>query len=76
MTSISYHYFLVESASHALRIEKALITAGIQCKLIPVPRTLSTDCGFSVRINTRDAVAAAEILERKGVPFNDLVTTD
>jgi hypothetical protein len=36
---------LFESFSHALSAEKILKAAGLACKLIPVPRHLSSDCG-------------------------------
>jgi hypothetical protein len=45
---------LVYSTSHAIRIEKLLIENGIPCKLIPVPRQLSSDCGVCVRIYRND----------------------
>ncbi len=41
---------LVDSTSRALRIEKILLSQGMTCKLIPVPRHLSSDCGVCVRI--------------------------
>jgi hypothetical protein len=56
-----YTVILVPSTSHALRAEKILRAAGIDCKLIPVPRHLSSDCGVCVRIPraARDAACAA-----------------
>ena len=48
--SIEYAVILVDSTSHALRIEKLLVNRGLTCKLIPVPRHLSSDCGVCVRI--------------------------
>jgi hypothetical protein len=45
---------LVYSTSHAIRIEKLLNETGILCKLIPVPRQLSSDCGICVRIYRND----------------------
>ncbi len=55
-----YTVILVPSTSHALRAEKILRAAGIDCKLIPVPRHLSSDCGVCVRIPraARDAACA------------------
>lgn len=51
---------LVFSTSHALRIERLLATAGLPTKLIPVPRTLGSNCGVCVRIprETKQRVAA------------------
>jgi hypothetical protein len=37
------------SVHHALRAERLLKTAEIPCKLIPVPRHLSSDCGVCLR---------------------------
>jgi hypothetical protein len=57
-----YSVILVDSTSHALRIEKELIKAGFECKLVPVPRILSTDCGVCVRIFRSDKYAALQML--------------
>lgn len=43
---------LFESVSHALRAEKLIKAEQITCKLIPVPRHLSSDCGVCLRFNT------------------------
>lgn len=40
---------LFPSVQHALRAEKLLRGEDIPCKLIPVPRHLSTDCGVCLR---------------------------
>ena len=43
---------LFRSVHHALRAEKLLKEAGIPCKLIPIPRNLSSDCGVCLRFDT------------------------
>ena len=63
MTDSLYSVVLVPSVSHALRAEKLLQRAGMPCKLIPVPRHLSSDCGVSVRIETADVERALQALE-------------
>ncbi len=55
--STEYAVILVDSTSHALRIEKLLVGQGLTCKLIPVPRHLSSDCGVCVRILQQDLEA-------------------
>lgn len=58
MTSPRYAVVLVYATSYALRVEQILKKAGIEAKLIPVPRQLSSDCGVCVRIlyeNMEDA---------------------
>ena len=58
---------LVPSTGHAVRAEKVLIKAGITCKLIPVPRQFSSDCGVCVRILKNDFELAKSILNRAKV---------
>jgi hypothetical protein len=62
-----YAAILVYSTSHALRAEQVLRRAGIACKLIPVPRQLSSDCGVCLRIERSESGTAAEALEAAGV---------
>ncbi|HON77869.1 MAG TPA: DUF3343 domain-containing protein [Spirochaetota bacterium] len=40
---------LFQSVSHALRSEKILKKANIPFKLIPVPKSISSDCGVCIR---------------------------
>jgi hypothetical protein len=63
MTDKQHAVILVYSTSYALRAEKVLAEAGISCKLIPVPRHLSSDCGVCVRIERADQEAALQALE-------------
>ena len=58
---------LVYSPSHALRAERLLQGAAIPCKLIPVPRHLSSDCGVCIRVRQSDKAAALETLARARV---------
>jgi len=63
MTDKQYAVILVYSTSYALRAEKVLAKAGISCKLIPVPRHLSSDCGVCIRIERANQEAAFRVLE-------------
>lgn len=63
MTSEQYAVVLFRSTSYALRAEKVLAQAGVNCKLIPVPRHLSSDCGVCVRVKRPDREAALAALE-------------
>lgn len=62
MNTTQYSVILVYSTSHALRAEKVLGAAGIPCKLIPVPRRLSSDCGSCIRIFQADKGRALPVL--------------
>lgn len=63
MTEPEYAVLLVQSTSHAMRVEKLLRGEGITCKMIPVPRHISSDCGVCVRILRRDVDAARRLME-------------
>ncbi len=63
---------LVDSTSHALRIEKLLLQHKLACKLVPVPRHLSSDCGVCVRINAQEIAAVRVLLEEHQVEFQSI----
>jgi hypothetical protein len=63
MTSPGYAVILVYSTSHAMRAEKLLRNGGIPCKMIPVPRHISSDCGACVRITHQDVDTARCLVE-------------
>lgn len=58
---------LFHSVQGAIGAEKLLLAAGVTHKLIPVPRHLSSDCGFCVRFTwsekelVEDALSKAEL---------------
>jgi hypothetical protein len=62
MSGEEYAVILVYSTSHAMRIEKLLAVQGIACKMMPVPRHLSSDCGVCVRILRGQVEAAREVV--------------
>lgn len=63
---------LVESTSQAMRVEHVFNSAGIPCKLIPVPRMISSNCGNCVRIAVEDMETAREVLARNNLQNTDL----
>jgi hypothetical protein len=68
-----YGIAVVPSASHALRGEKILLRAGIQVKLIPTPRQLSSNCGTALRFLWEQHEQVAEILKNNGIILDSLV---
>lgn len=70
-----YAILLVPSISHATRAEALLKAQGLRCKLIPVPREVSSDCGVCVRVARSDSASAIHILAEAGITItsrNDL----
>ena len=72
MTVEQYAVVLVYSTNYALRAEKVLTAAGIGCKLIPVPRRLSSDCGVCIRVLRSDWEAARQALEQAHVEIEGI----
>ncbi|MRR16212.1 MAG: DUF3343 domain-containing protein [Deltaproteobacteria bacterium] len=65
MQNEPFSVVLFESVSHALRAEKIIKAEKISCKLIPVPRHLSSDCGVCLRFHTADKERIAALLKDK-----------
>lgn len=72
MTEKRHTVVLVYSTSHALRAEKVLTEAAIACKLIPVPRQLSSDCGVCVRIRGADREATRKAVDEAGLEIEGI----
>ncbi len=58
---------LFHSTHHALWAEQILAAAGIAAKVVPVPRHLSSDCGYCVRLEATRAAQAEILLREAGV---------
>jgi bacterioferritin-associated ferredoxin len=67
MSHDQYCVIIVYSTSHAMRIETLLQEKGIACKMIPVPRQISSDCGVCVRILRSDVKAARQVIKEAHV---------
>ncbi len=70
MTHNPYAVIIVKSTNHAVRAEKVLANAGLKCKLIPVPRQISSDCGVSLRVFRSEITSAQNALQEAGVETN------
>ncbi|MHC4661315.1 MAG: DUF3343 domain-containing protein [Planctomycetota bacterium] len=68
-----YKIILVQSTSHAIRVEKLLKKAELTAKLIPVPRHLSSDCGVAVRVPADEEERILEVLESRSAPFDKIL---
>ena len=67
-----YAVILVDSTSHAMRIEHVLAMIRLETKMIPLPRHLSSDCGVCVRIHREDIPAAEQQLKKNKVVYNQI----
>jgi len=60
------------STSTAFASEKVLQTAGFQVRIIPVPRSISTDCCLGLRIRWEEHQLVQEMLRSEGIEFVDM----
>lgn len=63
---------LLHATSHALRAEKLIKKAGISCKLIPVPRQFSSDCGVCLRLKQLDIEEAMNTLKERSIEIDNV----
>ncbi len=72
MTGQADAVIIVYSTNHAMHIEKLLKGIGITCKMIPVPRHISSDCGVCLRIGRVDIEAAQQVVQTAGVEIQGI----
>jgi hypothetical protein len=63
----THSLIMVVNAAKALKGEAALKRAGIESALIPLPRSVSQECGVCLRVTLVDRERAAAALEAAGV---------
>jgi len=59
--------FLFQSTHSAIRAEKACGEASVACKVVPVPRGISAECGMALRVDAADRAKAENALAEAGV---------
>ncbi len=58
---------LVHTSGHAFSIEKALKKRNIPCRLTPIPRKISSDCGICLRFDKEYFETVSDFV--KDLPF-------
>jgi hypothetical protein len=61
-----YTYTLFESLSSVMLAARRVEKTGLKCKIVPIPREFSSDCGVCLRTNFTDDTTIEEILGRTG----------
>ena len=72
MSGPSYIVILMPSTSHAIHAEAVLKAAGIPCKMIPVPRQISSDCGVCIRVAREHREPARAALDAAAVAWEGM----
>jgi len=65
-----YCVALFYSTSLAIRAEKIAKDVGMDVKLIPTPRHLSSDCGVALRFSTKDKDAIIKAFEKANLDYD------
>ena len=60
---------LFRSTHDAIKAERALMSAKIACDVIPVPRTISADCGIAIECAPDMRAAARKALDSKKIAY-------
>lgn len=67
---------IFHSIHRVMTAEKALKGTGLDVRLMPVPRQLSSDCGLSIACHLADREAIEEALDEAGCPYEELHAKD
>lgn len=65
---------LFYSTNMAIWAADELKENNIKCKLIPVPRELSSDCGYCVSVSEDDKDKAEAIIKENDIEYDQLIT--
>lgn len=68
--SPSHSYVLFFTSNHAFRAEKLLRQREIPCKLVPVPRHFSSECGVCLRIDPAFGAEVSQLLAANHVEID------
>lgn len=71
INDVEYYVVLFNSVSYALKSEKILKRESIPFKLVPVPKSISSDCGVCIRFTPQNREALINALEGK-VEYNEI----
>lgn len=71
INDVEYYVVLFNSVSYALKSEKILKKENVPYKLVPVPKSISSDCGVCIRFTPQNREALINALEGK-VEYNEI----
>ena len=65
----NYCVILFQSITQSIWTFRLLKKAGIERKMVPIPRSLGSDCGYCVRVLKEDVGRVKDVLEKSGVGY-------
>ncbi|MBC7264738.1 MAG: DUF3343 domain-containing protein [Chloroflexi bacterium] len=72
MVRNDYGVILFHSTQSAIKAERALAKSGLDARLIPTPRHLSSDCGSALRFPWSEVEEVCQLLTEAGVDIAGL----
>ncbi len=67
---------LVHTSGHAFSIEKALKKRKIACRLTPIPRKISSDCGICLRFRKEDLDTVSDLVQTLPFEIQGIIESD
>ena len=67
---------LVHTSGHAFSSEKALKKRDISCRLTPIPRKVSSDCGICVRFDPNDRQKVETFIQTLPFDIQGIISDD
>jgi hypothetical protein len=61
---------LFQSTHDAIKAERICIADRLECKIVAVPRSISSDCGIAIELKEELMPAVAALLEKNNIPFS------
>jgi len=61
--------FLLQSTHTVIAADKICCAASLYCKIIPVPRSISSQCGLGIEASEADVPLIADLLRNNGIVF-------
>ena len=65
---------LVHTSGHAFSIEKARKKRGVQCRLTPIPRKVSSDCGICVRFDPQQLQTVQSFIQTLSFEIQGIIS--
>ena len=66
------HVITFHSTHHAIKAEKRLKTGNFKIELIPTPREISSECGFTILMRNNESQSLAIFLEEDNLLFDQI----
>ena len=61
------HLALFRSTRAVIRAERLCGANGIRCRIIPVPRTISSECGMAIEIDENEIGSVTSLCSREAI---------